>query len=774
MSEGTDRIVHTDLPSFARELRRRRELRDIPTERAELLAAACRDGRMERWVADEKRDKGAETTCLYIHSGKGIFFTLGSLQAHLPYHFLAQRAQAGDTVLMDRLRVLLGPERFEVLRGKMGETPDTRALLENLDAELADLGESIEGNDERERVMRALIERPHALASVLASGAPLSRPVLVELIRSVPEGERTPLVVAFAYVAERTAREIALHTGADYPPTADAAQAFDAVKGQLNVPAYTSVMEIVETLLTPEASDAIRQGGMSLVRGAFKDKTEGLMLFGPDALSRVFLDPSKLSREQSGSYTSIASLQRQQFQSVDRICSTRQEFVRARHALLTALSTRDSERLLRQDARDTFTRAASSIASAVVSDVPGSYLELRGALVPLMRALREKRPLRIEDITTCERLLADIDREYRVARFATLDPQRFVEANHPSFEDKDVEASLQDLPQAILDKRDDQGRISHYDPVILDFLREHPIRYRIVYQPDGAPLPRSRIPAALNRLGVKPGPTIRIETGSAFLTDPDELAATRTAAEMIVSFADERGCNLGISDTQAGGGGVICQEVLFARDRRGDEFGAIPYTVSPGKTVFLIGDPLSSGGSDAEGKVRYTGNPVATLVTDEAAHWSDAPELTQYAKQSEIERLCDALAGRGENATVVLNGGPRVVMKVNMDIAYGSTILIVRKTGRFADIAAAVTDAVREEGIATWQSMSDEAIMTRIKALIPQLPAYTQAQSTKDIDSELGRAELVRFVHSIGTADIRVIDADDLKDVLARTFPHRI
>jgi hypothetical protein len=87
----------------------------------------------------------------------------------------------------------------------MGETPDTQALLENLDAELADLGENIEGNDERERVMRALIERPHALASVLTSGAPLSRPVLVELVRSVPEGERTPLVVALAYVAERTA-----------------------------------------------------------------------------------------------------------------------------------------------------------------------------------------------------------------------------------------------------------------------------------------------------------------------------------------------------------------------------------------------------------------------------------------------------------------------------------------------------------------------------------------------------------------------------------------
>jgi hypothetical protein len=242
---------------------------------------------------------------------------------------------------------------------------------------------------------------------------------------------------------------------------------------------------------------------------------------------------------------------------------------------------------------------------------------------------------------------------------------------------------------------------------------------------------------------------------------------------MIAGFADKRRCNLAISDTQAGGGGVICEEVLFARARRGAESGAYSYTISPGKSVFLLGDPLKTGGLDHEGKVRYAGNPVATLVTDEAANWSETDELTQYAKQSEIERLCDALAGRGENVTAVLNGGPRVVMKVNMDIAYGSTILIVRKTGRFADIAAVVVDAVRKEGVETWQHMSDEAIVARIKALIPELPTYTQAQSAKDIDSGLGRAELVKFVHSIGLADIRIIAADELMSVLANVFPPR-
>ncbi len=234
---------------------------------------------------------------------------------------------------------------------------------------------------------------------------------------------------------------------------------------------------------------------------------------------------------------------------------------------------------------------------------------------------------------------------------------------------------------------DQLARAGHTIRVVASGDRERNIPYQMEYR-------------AIRTLGLQPHrPLITVIGGCRELgTGGTGPAVIDTMCDQITSAAHGLKANIVPPGTQSGIGVTMGRAaVAYAQrnaERRPEELAKF-FAVSPGGETYAPGNPYMAGPGEPGTDVFAIG-PFDSVLTPFKAGWAltgEAKEKAEYFQHIEYaEAIYHRLSAGQPRVTVVGDGGLFTVIEACAALKNNSAMLLVRDSGRFADLAIALTE----------------------------------------------------------------------------------
>ena len=224
-------------------------------------------------------------------------------------------------------------------------------------------------------------------------------------------------------------------------------------------------------------------------------------------------------------------------------------------------------------------------------------------------------------------------------------------------------------------------------------LSSHSIRIALVNS-ESDTLPFHLEEMALDTIRVNRNrPLINIIGGSSNISNDGEESLERIVGA-VMHVGHERKANIGVPGTQSGMGAIFGRANIKYEETYKDlplRDQARMFSIIPGGETYFPGNPYDEDGS-------FAINTVDSIVTDKFPDWNakgfeklNSPYLKHI---KHMESLYKRMSVDQPRVTVVGNGGFFSIMEVSESLSDGFNILLIKGTGRFAEIASLILDNV--------------------------------------------------------------------------------
>lgn len=650
----------------------------------------------------------------------GIFINIKGFHSHLPYGLCLPHTI--DTLVQDRW---LSEEEGNELRARTAtenhDQDSYKTAREAQEAHFRGIYEKHLGVPTEE----AIIHTPEKVADICVRGGVLPDAIIERMKESGSPEAVFSLMRLGELVSQRATDEVAEENGSSlhrpYHQLHVTERAYQVRSVVMNRPEYYNVTKIARHLLAEPLPFQDAETGY--IRGSYKaregDQHVFFEMLHKGAVARILLNETKhLGAHEKTHFEEIPLYGKEEYLAAENAVAAFDHFTRAskkiREALLLDSTTKGHIETCLDFLLTSVTEFYDDAAHFARSLTSASAFEQRDLLIALAQI--------------CDTAA----KKYRPFLYRNLErPEYFREHLAPEVRKHDLHfggATYEDVRAKTCEGGSDETLCRESQPirvVTLHYKSEDPT----------ATIPFHIEESALDALRInRDRPLINVIGGCKNLDRPKNgLDPLELMSKSIMTVAHEERANVAVPGTQSGIGITFGRSNIEYRA----EYGHLPHSdrahmfaISPGGSTYFPGNPFIAPEADVQSTYAIT--TADSILTPFEAGWGarGAEKLhTPYVHHiAYMESLYQRIAAEQKKIIVVGNGGFYSLLEINDSIRRGFEVLLIKDSGRFAELAAHMVEHPSVLEAFARDSSGDAKLLHLIRTSMPEASAQELCQ----------------------------------------------